>query len=113
MFPGGWPGAGLLLLRVAAALPLLIRRQPRISRCAPFVGLCDSIHRNQRRGLAARRFVDPGCVSFENRHRTFGYLLFGGRGSRAPFAGDAWSKSGHAWTRRMVRGRPAVWPEAD
>jgi putative oxidoreductase len=24
MFPGGWPGAGLLLLRVAAALPLLI-----------------------------------------------------------------------------------------
>jgi putative oxidoreductase len=24
MFPGGWPGAGLLILRVAAALPLLI-----------------------------------------------------------------------------------------
>ena len=24
MFPGGWPGAGLLLLRVAAALPLLM-----------------------------------------------------------------------------------------
>ena len=24
MFPGGWPGAGLLVLRVAAALPLLI-----------------------------------------------------------------------------------------
>ena len=24
MFPGGWPGAGLFLLRVAAALPLLI-----------------------------------------------------------------------------------------
>lgn len=24
MFPGGWPGAGLLLLRLAAALPLLI-----------------------------------------------------------------------------------------
>jgi uncharacterized membrane protein YphA (DoxX/SURF4 family) len=24
MFPGGWPGAGLLLLRVAGALPLLI-----------------------------------------------------------------------------------------
>lgn len=24
MFPGGWPGVGLLLLRVAAALPLLI-----------------------------------------------------------------------------------------
>lgn len=24
MFPGGWPGAGLLLLRVAAALPFLI-----------------------------------------------------------------------------------------
>jgi putative oxidoreductase len=24
MFPDGWPGAGLLLLRVAAALPLLI-----------------------------------------------------------------------------------------
>jgi putative oxidoreductase len=24
MFPGGWPGAGLLLLRLAAAIPLLI-----------------------------------------------------------------------------------------
>ena len=24
MFPGGWPGAGLLILRLAAALPLLI-----------------------------------------------------------------------------------------
>ena len=24
MFPGGWPGAGLLLLRLAAAVPLLI-----------------------------------------------------------------------------------------
>ena len=24
MFPGGWPGAGLLVLRVAAAIPLLI-----------------------------------------------------------------------------------------
>ena len=24
MFPGGWPGAGLLVLRAAAALPLLI-----------------------------------------------------------------------------------------
>ena len=24
MFPGGWPGAGLFVLRVAAALPLLI-----------------------------------------------------------------------------------------
>ena len=23
MFPGGWPGAGLLLLRVAAAIPLM------------------------------------------------------------------------------------------
>jgi len=24
MFPGGWPGAGLLLLRLAAAIPLLL-----------------------------------------------------------------------------------------
>ena len=24
MFPGGWPGAGLLVLRLAAAIPLLI-----------------------------------------------------------------------------------------
>jgi putative oxidoreductase len=26
MFPGGWPGVGLLLLRLAAATPLLIER---------------------------------------------------------------------------------------
>src|SRR5262245_21562411 len=25
MFPGGWPGAGLLVLRLVAAIPLLIR----------------------------------------------------------------------------------------
>ena len=29
-FPDGWPGAGLLLLRIAAATPLLIGRRPEL-----------------------------------------------------------------------------------
>ena len=32
MFPGGWPGAGLLLLRLAGAIPLLI------GGCSEFLG---------------------------------------------------------------------------
>jgi putative oxidoreductase len=32
MFPGGWPGAGLLLLRLAGAVPLLI------GGCSEFLG---------------------------------------------------------------------------
>ena len=38
MFPGGWPGAGLFLLRVAAALPLLIGDSPQFSGM-PYNGL--------------------------------------------------------------------------
>ena len=30
MFPGGWPGVGLLVLRVAAAIPLLIGGSPEL-----------------------------------------------------------------------------------
>ena len=30
MFPGGWPGAGLFILRLAAALPLLIGGRSRL-----------------------------------------------------------------------------------
>jgi uncharacterized membrane protein YphA (DoxX/SURF4 family) len=30
MFPGGWPGAGLLLLRVAAAFPLMFAGSPEL-----------------------------------------------------------------------------------
>src|SRR5260370_42474781 len=32
MFPGGWPGAGLLVLRLAAAIPLLLEG------CSGFLG---------------------------------------------------------------------------
>ncbi len=39
MFPGGWPGAGLLVLRLAATIPLLIESCSD-SWEAPHYGLC-------------------------------------------------------------------------
>src|SRR6266481_1060352 len=38
MFPGGWPGAGLLVLRLAAAIPLIIGGGVAV-RDAPQLGL--------------------------------------------------------------------------
>src|SRR6266699_2120432 len=97
MFPGGWPGAGLLVLRLAAAIPLLLEG-------------CSGFWVAPHDGLYAR-FIAIGV----------GSLLLAGLWT--PVAGalqaiiEVWtigarSKPGNARTRRMVCRRPAIWQEA-
>src|SRR5216683_915196 len=105
MFPGGWPGAGLLVLRLAAAIPLLIEG------CSGFWGAPHD-------GLYAR-FIAIGVGSlllaglWTPVAGGLDYLRSRWHTQHAPFARGARSKPGNARTRRMVCRRPAIWQETD
>jgi len=75
MFPGGWPGAGLFVLRLAAAIPLIIGGGLAV-RDAPQLGLhAMNFATIGVENFAARRIVDAGCRSFASDHRGLDFLF--------------------------------------